>query len=777
MHHIIAALIIAAATAGPTDAAAPGAEEPWWRHPVPVVSHPNSLSKRELRTVNAGAWRTAAYHGGWYGLWDLEAQKERSHGSRALDRLRRVGGRRLLYFDAGEVGDYAAFFTPDGRMEYTGWSVPWWEGEEVTPQWFGLAAFVNDVPWAPYPTARNFDLPRLTRPDGRRADDLYALLTVRGIDGEWQFSRFSNKRVTDEIAEGTGLARISQRQESAPDVRGKSGWVTTRLIHVDHANPRLRDYHCRELERFVEEFRPDGLHIDNLGDLDVRLPTRSGFGIWSLHTFRRYMKEHFSPEELRRMGIDDADNFNLRAYIREKPFDTRGSTWPQRKNPRWATDLIWKCYLISQVRAGLSYHRALHRTAKEAARRADVECAVTGNVIPLFPGAALMKGSCDVAHFEWKAAGQYGHLRMSGLPPKGRLAHVTRLGAAVSQAPYCWPSLYVPRELSGEGHEELHRVLAFDCLANRGLTDYNHWFLDNYSPGTPESAGFVNAFINRHAQALDDRRYLADVGLVYSTWSDIASMTVWGPQQDQFMREYEGWATYLCKTHRQWDVLPAQDLSYEKLGRFPIVVLPSVMALSDRQIDELRRYAERGGRVVATGLSGTRFGPGDHLMPREKNPLERPAARLTTDRPGVRYFKGEDRKKAAARMASLIDFTACPPRLTTDAPEDVGVNLNTAGHGDDTVLSLDLNNYALDVESDTIARTDPFEVTIRLPEALRGRDLSVTHVTAVGPSHDAPAGLPEGSVARDRKAGTLTLRVPAFRYYLIAFIRPAGPRK
>jgi cyclophilin family peptidyl-prolyl cis-trans isomerase len=72
-----------------------------------------------------------------------------------------------------------------------------------------------------------------------------------------------------------------------------------------------------------------------------------------------------------------------------------------------------------------------------------------------------------------------------GLPPKGRVGYVTRLGAALSDSPFCWPSIYVSQDKSGAGHENLHKVLAFDCLANRGLLDFGHWYLDGYSPGTP----------------------------------------------------------------------------------------------------------------------------------------------------------------------------------------------------------------------------------------------------------------------------------------------------
>ena len=750
------------------------AEEAWWHTYTPIVSSPNRLGNG-LETVNAGAWRTAAYHGGWYGLWDHQAQEERGNGKRTWKKLAEAGGKRLFYFDAGEVGDYAAFFGPDGEMKYTGWSVPWWEGDEVTARWFGLADFFENAPWSPYPTAKDYGLPALTRPDGSPAKDLYPVLSVRGFDEEWNYSYFSNKRVTDEIARGTGLADISKTQEDRPEVRGKTGWITTRLVHLDHANPQLRDYHCQELAMLLDWIPSAGIHVDNFGDLGVRRPTMHGFGLWSLHAFREYMKGKFSQAELEELGIEDVEAFDIRTYINQKPFDTRGRKWPHLKNPKWATDKVWKCYLISQVRAGLSYHRALYRSVKKN----HANCAVTGNTIPLFPGRALMKGICDVAHFEWNAAGRYGHLKMAGLPPDGRVGYVTRLGAAISDAPYCWPGLYVKKNLSGKGHEELHKVLAFDCLANRGLMDFNHWFLDNYSPGTPRSAGFVNGFINEQAPRISDRRYLADVGLVYSPWSDIATMTVWGPRPEQFVQEYSGWATFLSKTHRQWNVLLAQDLTYENLRRFPVVVFPSILTVTDTQIEAIRRYVGNGGRVVATGFTGTRRGPKRYLQPRRTKALHEirahSHARTTTDRPGVSYWTGKEVEGAAGKMESLLDFEGYSQRLTTEAPETVGVNLNIARRPEGSVLTLDANNYDIDVGPDTVTPTKPFRVKIRLPERLQGEDLSVSLVTASSEKRE-PVPLANASVERNRRQGTLTLTVPSFRYYTIVFIRPtSGP--
>jgi hypothetical protein len=516
-------------------------------------------------------------------------------------KLRQAGVKRIVYYDLGEVGDYAAFFTADGKMKHNGWSLPWWDGKEpLTARWLGLEAFLRDVPWAPFPSAKTYGLPPFTTPDGKPADDLYAVLARRGLDGQWSYDYSSNPGITDDFAQRSGLAKLSGKQSGPADTQGKSGWQMVRLVDVDYANPQMRDYVCREIEHIIPKLRPDGIHADNLSDTNLGHANTCAFGLWSLHTFRDYLRRHFTPAELERMGIADVATFDIAAYIRDKPFETRGKRW-HILNPKWTEDPVWLCYVIHKVETAQAYHRAFYAAAKKSAQREKLDCAVFGNTIPFPLGGALMKGACDIAHFEWSTVHGHWGLRPMGLPPKGRVGYVTRLGAAISDAPFCWPSIYVSQDKSGAGHENLHKVLAFDCLANRGLLDFGHWYLDGYSPGTPQSAGFVNRFIRAHAPRLSHRRYLADVAVVHSAWSEIASMNVFNPIMDKFVDEYCGWCDFLGDTHRQWDVVLQSELTAKNLARYPVVVLPSVMTLTDADISELRRYVEGGGRLVATG--------------------------------------------------------------------------------------------------------------------------------------------------------------------------------
>lgn len=762
--------------AGAEPTAALPAHTHWW-HTYTSLATLGGAQPQSLDVIRAGAVRSVGTLG-WYGFWFLDSQEQSGHIATVQKKVAQVGARKILYYDLGEVGDYAVFIDADGKLKSNGWSLPFYKGKEpLTARWFGLAAFMQDAAWAPYPSARAYALPAFTMPDGRPADDLYALLSRRKLDGTWHFDFSSNPKVTDEMARLSGLDKLAQRQAGKSEVQGKTGWQTVRLIDVDVANPQLRDYMCREIERIIPRLRPDGIHADNFGDANLGYANQSAFGLWSVHTFRQFMRNSFTREQLAAMGIADIETFDIAAYVNEKPFESRGKAW-QFLNRRWATDPVWNAYALNLMQRALDYHRTFFAAAKKSAAREKLDCAVFGNTIPLPLGGSLLKGTCDVAHFEWSTVHSWWGMRPMGLPPQGRSGYVVRLGAAMSDAGYCWPSIYVKQDQTGPGHENLHKALAFDCLANHGLLDFGHGYRDGYSPGTPASAGFVNRFVSAHARTLSQRRYLADVAIVHSGWSEVASATVFNPVMDLFVDEYCGWAQYLGDTHRQWDVLLQHDLSAESLQRYPIVVLPSVLVLTDEQIALLRRYLASGGRIVATGHSGTRYGPERFLGVREK-PLELPGARITSEKPGVTYWRKDRDDAAGRRMAELLTWEGHAPRIATAAPPTVGVNLHEGRDLAAPLLTLDLNNCDLDVSTDALRPAPAFATTIRLPDSWRQRGVRVSCSTPENVAN-APAGAAPGAevvlngdhVKFNPQDGTITVNTPEFSTYLLLIIRP-----
>ncbi|MCU0978754.1 MAG: hypothetical protein MUF25_06250, partial [Pirellulaceae bacterium] len=103
------------------------AAEPWWREYTPVATV--GLRAESIESIQPGAARGVGTLG-WYGFWFLDAQEQAGYFAAGTGKLRQAGVKRIVYYDVGEVGDYAAFFTADGKMKHNGWSLPWWDGKE-----------------------------------------------------------------------------------------------------------------------------------------------------------------------------------------------------------------------------------------------------------------------------------------------------------------------------------------------------------------------------------------------------------------------------------------------------------------------------------------------------------------------------------------------------------------------------------------------------------------------------------------------------------------------
>jgi hypothetical protein len=108
----------------------------WWNEYTAIASV--GLRAEPLEEIQPGAARGAGTLG-WYGFWFLDAQEQAGYCEAGRKKLQQAGVKRIVYYDLGEIGDHAGFFADDGKMKQTGWSLPWWKGNEpLTARWFGL---------------------------------------------------------------------------------------------------------------------------------------------------------------------------------------------------------------------------------------------------------------------------------------------------------------------------------------------------------------------------------------------------------------------------------------------------------------------------------------------------------------------------------------------------------------------------------------------------------------------------------------------------------------
>ena len=96
-----------------------------------------------------------------------------------------------------------------------------------------------------------------------------------------------------------------------------------------------------------------------------------------------------------------------------------------------------------------------------------------------------------------------------------------------------------------------------------------------------------------------------EVGLFYS-----ARSRDWYGREDseKYMAAFSGAHKALVQAHIPFGMLMDENLTAERLNRFPVVYLPNAVILDPQEVALLTAYVERGGNLIVTGLTGL----GDH---------------------------------------------------------------------------------------------------------------------------------------------------------------------
>lgn len=720
---------------------------PAWSKPYhTLVSNPTKKLGRmwELGFMaERGAWAS-----GWYGPWWLQQQVERLSKYDALkyvERLRSEGVRNVFYYDAGEMGEFVGLVSAEGRLLYSQWELRFYRGEPGTLAWFGADGFYGDNPIVRLKNYRGFNLPRWTLPDGQPVPSVYDLAQVSwtGRRDRWDYSGVT---VSPEIARQLKLEDFlaSRPTPLAPEAKNSLG----RICSYDHSNPFLLAEFKAGVGLMLGQ-RPDFIHFDNYLDNETLYPGQQAFGPWSLANFRRFLQTHFGADQRQRLGVEPVADFDLKRYLGLA--GGAGSVKPAYLlDRRWFDDPVWNAFLCSKVADWHELFRQLYAFCKAESRKQGAEVLVVGNTIPIFPGCALADDILDVAHFEHHADVRYGPIVIpTGLPPLGRLGGMVRLGAAMSRTGWCWPSVYVPQSLGGQGHENLHKVMAFDCLANRGVLDYGHQYLEGYSPGSDESVAWIDGFIKAFAADYGRRRPWCEVGLVFPGESLLAGVSLFSMNPDYCLYDYLGWAQGLTDLHVQWDVLRDNQLSAARLEGLKAVVLPSAVCLGDEAVAALVAFVGRGGKLIVSGSAGTRFGrarclshrpDAETLRARLGAKAEPSCQQLPTigktyygDIAGGRRTEGREAMRAAVARA-----TTNRPIVSVDAGPELGL----FAYRDGDAVELDMVNYAIDTATDELAAVKPATVILAAPT---GRSF------AAGPG---ACFMPEQREPTDKKAGS-----------------------
>lgn len=73
-----------------------------------------------------------------------------------------------------------------------------------------------------------------------------------------------------------------------------------------------------------------------------------------------------------------------------------------------------------------------------------------------------------------------------------------------------------------------------------------------------------------------------------------------------FFQSFQGAHKAMVYEHIPWGVVLDENVTLDTLRKFPVVMLPNVAIVSEKEVVLFRRYVEEGGNLIVSGFSGTR---------------------------------------------------------------------------------------------------------------------------------------------------------------------------
>lgn len=792
------------------DAAEP-ASQPWWDHfPTIVQANRPDLAK--------GAHATAALCGAADDpAWGIFAQRLR-HATHPgiIDAMHARGIKALTWMECfGTTHCYIVQLKKDAqgawirhpsepaltRVYKNAWN---WRSFDGTGQvrWLGAHNYFDPEDFLGAYTRNHprYGCPPMTYPDGTPAlgflkspaepwtHRVFHAGCARDVMGRPFFENAELNASTPDKSKGDADAAALELSD-VPDPgyspeawgrlrREKIGALQTVRFDIgkDALCPIWFDYQRASIRQALD-LGIDGVWLDNFSPWDSlnAWPVRKAFGAWSVAGFEKWCAENHAPAERQAMGLSKEAASDIRQYLQKRcrnfgghPGNLRDPAWRDR---RWLDDPVWMAYQIYKRQTGTQALSRFYSIIKEeAAAAGKPDFLVMGNDIPMF-SLGWPRGDLDMVSTElnwnWSLTGGARGLMP---PPLGSYVPVYRLARPHAKSRFVNVWYYVPEDQLGKPN--IARVLYYQGLATHALPmpHYPH----RRNAGTPKVDADFFGFVRKAAPVFAGRKPVADVGLFYSSSSQIASMTPAGFasfNNQVHIFSFWGWGTALTWLHIPWRAVPEWRLTQKNLGTLNTLIIPSAEVISQENMAALTSWCKSGGQLIMAGNCGSRLGE-KHLF-KPMDPAGRVAGRvrmtIVEKDPGPAFYKADkNRPELLSSFRALLENRPGQPdgfALTAeDTPWHTGLSLFRVGNR----LFVDVNNTQVDIKQDKITPLARVQFTVSLPTALREQDLALK---VLSPS-------PKTTGRLDRlDAGRVQISLHNIDVYASVCLTFKGPRK
>jgi hypothetical protein len=758
------------------------AAQPWWDH-YPLIVETNTPANAIALGADSGFSTNYADPS-----WGPYVQKTIGAGPHPGE-LHQAGLKFLAYYEAfGTATSFILELGNRGGLDYDPvhrffWSWPLVDTKGGTIRWAGPQNYFDTEDFCG-PYTRLHPLygaggRAMTYPDGTVAtgfvdNDRGDPRKSRVIDASCSKDLLGNLAV--EYAYADGAAGNPQRQGGllTINVNGTDHLVGHFSFGKDAACPMWADQQRSSILFGIDQGQIDGIWADNFSPWDNfgYPPVRIAFGDWSVALFRTYLAQHFTSAQLSAMGITNVATFDIRGYLRTKAAgwggDDTNLNAAQWNDSRWLTDPVWTAYKIYKRQTGTAALTNYYQATKSAgAQLGKPDFAVLGNDIPVY-SLGYARGDLDLVSSELTPGWHMGtSTRGFMLPPVGRFAPYYKLGRehAKSRLMNVWMYLSddteygIYRERPGAVNTLYYEMLANQTLPMLHNADsgYGTKCTQNFSIN---SAFF--SFVKSARETFGARDGLCDIGLYYSTSSVLHFMTPAGfydMDNQPHTGAYNGWGTALGNLHCQYRALPEWKLTGAALSNLRVLIIPQAEVLDSGEVDQvIDPWVRAGGRLIVTGNSGAYQGETSNFdanaglslanLTGVSSTSSAPAAVLRSvgsgkvyyvrNNIGLDYFNASTADTRQAKIAvfqnALTQVLAGQQMVLTpisSIPDSVGLNVYADASAKQ--LFVDVNNYNLNLNDDSITSTPTIVFSVQCPGWLPESEHLIARVLTPGP--------------------------------------------
>lgn len=329
---------------------------------------------------------------------------------------------------------------------------------------------------------------------------------------------------------------------------------------------------------------------------EFQFPFHCGFDSYSNEEFKKYLRSNFTLTELnKRFGIVDVDNLLLAQRITDKA----GQDYEKRIKADPLVDVFARFHEEKNYHAKKHIIEALRRYAEEKNRK----IAIAANIMAL--GTTRFDGYWSkglhfselVDFFAFESLYSVGGKKVVDMSlPRGKWVAWEKLSMAATKGPAV-PLLAAEavEQLQGKKISNYLYILTAEAYANQGA--HILWHAPSYGLGKQwRKSADAAGFILKHRDLYEKEQ---------SVYSSSAILYLYSEGMRTKTFTYLGLAQALAESNIPFEVVFSGDDYYLKdtltlhdLTKYKLILIPSVVDITDNQKEIIKKYVANGGRAI-----------------------------------------------------------------------------------------------------------------------------------------------------------------------------------